>query len=52
MPRLKHPDLGTLLEVGDDLADLYASRGFVSADADEKPRRTRRKTAADSDDDN
>lgn len=52
MPRLIHPEAGTVVACGDDLADNYRARGWVDADADthreeaatEKPQPVKRRT--------
>lgn len=31
--RLRHPEQGTVVEIGDDLAETYQARGWVEADA-------------------
>lgn len=37
MPRLQHPETGTVVHCGDDLAEHYRSLGWVEADADTHP---------------
>jgi hypothetical protein len=43
--RLRHPELGTVVEVGDDLEPEYRARGWVDAD------KRRRSTKKDADED-
>lgn len=47
--RLRHPEQGTVVELGDDLSGVYLTRGWVNADepAEKKPATRRRKPAAD-----
>lgn len=45
--RLRHPEQGTVVEIGDDLAETYQARGWVEADAAPRRRRSAKKDDED-----
>lgn len=45
--RLRHPEQGTVVEVGEDLESMYLARGWVDADQKRPRRRAQKDDDAD-----